>query len=402
MKDYLKRCWAVVELDSIAHNVEMIKRTLSPDCMLMSVVKADAYGHGDKYVAGELARLGVDWFGVSNIDEAVSLRTQGVTHPVLVFGATPCGCADALSRYNITQTVHSASYAKELQAAAKAAGVKLNVHVKTDTGMSRLGFVLDSGLEERSIAEMLELAGYTNLRAQGIYTHFACADEAAEASAIYTKTQYERFQRVIRELEARGLSFEIKHCCNSAGTVMYPEMHMDMVRTGIMLYGLLPSRDCAGKIDLKPAMELYSVVSMVKEIEAGASVSYGRTYTADRKTKVATVPIGYADGFGRELSGKARMLVRGSYASVIGRVCMDQLMLDVTHIDGVKEGDVVTIVGSDRSSSLTFDEMAELSGTINYEKVCLVSRRVPRVYRRGGRDIGVVDYVRGERYTHIV
>lgn len=396
MIDYLKRSWAVVNLDNIAHNINEIKRMLSPRCMLMGVVKADAYGHGDKYIAGELARLGVNWFGVSNIEEAISLRIQGILHPILIFGVTPCEYAKALNEYNITQTVHSASYAKELQTAAQAAGVDLDAHIKVDTGMSRLGFVLDNGFAERSASEILELAKFPNIRIQGIYTHFACADETADDSIAYTREQFSRFQKLTAKLENDGLSFEIKHCCNSAGAIMYPEMHMDMVRPGISIYGLSPSRDCSntGKICLKPAMELYSAVSMVKEITIGTAVSYGRRYTARSKTKVATIPIGYADGFERELSNKARMLVRGKYANVIGRVCMDQLMLDVTHIDGVRDGDIVTIVGNDGGQSLTFDEMAELSGTINYEKVCLIGRRVPRVYRRGGKDIGVVDYMR--------
>lgn len=399
MIDYLKRSWAVVNLDNVAHNIEEIKRVLTPRCMLMGVVKADAYGHGDKYIADELVRLGVNWFGVSNIEEAVSLRTQGIFHPILIFGTTPAGHAKALNEYNITQTIHSAAYARELQASAEDARVDLNVHVKIDTGMSRLGFVLDNGFAEQSIKEIIELAGYPNLRTQGIFTHFACADETPEDSVRYTKAQYKRFQDVISRLQASGVYFDIKHCCNSAGTIMFPEMHMDMVRPGILIYGLSPSRDCfdARKVWLEPAMELYSVVSMVKEIDSGTAVSYGRCYTANGKTIVATVPIGYADGFGRGLSNKARMLVRGKYANVIGRVCMDMLMLDVTHIDGVTAGDIVTIVGNDGENSLTFDEMAELSGTINYEKVCLIGKRVPRIYRRGGKDIGVVDYIRRGR-----
>lgn len=394
MINYLKRSWAVVNLDNISHNIEALKKTLSPHCRLMGVVKADAYGHGDKFIADELVRLGVNWFGVSNIDEALSLRAQGIFHDMLIFGVTPSEHVNLLNEYNITQTIHSAAYAMEIQDAAAGAGVRIKGHIKIDTGMSRLGFVVDNGFAVQSVKEIIEIAGLPNLQADGIYTHFACADEANDDSVTYTKRQYDRFLSLISELEAKGLSFSMKHCCNSAGTIMFPEMHMDMVRPGILLYGLLPGRDCKNKIDIKPAMELYSVVSMVKEISSGTPVSYGRAYTAPRKTKVATVPIGYADGFGRELSNKARMLVRGEYANVIGRVCMDQVMLDVTHIDGVSAGDLVTIVGTDGENSLGFDEMAELSGTISYEKVCLIGKRVPRIYRRGGKDVGVVDYIR--------
>lgn len=394
MVDYLKRCWAVVDLDNLAHNVKAIKEKLSPKSMLMGVVKADAYGHGDRHIAKELVRLGVDWLGVSNIEEAVSLREHGISLPILVFGITPIENAGLLNKYDITQTVHSAEYGHMLHEAAAKAGVKLDVHIKADTGMSRLGFLSYGGSAERAADGILEISKYPNLNEQGIYTHFACADELAEDSVAYTKMQYGRFCKIIERLEAMGLYFPIKHCCNSGGTALYPEMHMDMVRVGILLYGLNPSGECAGKIGLKPVMQLYSSISMVKEIDGGTPVSYGRRYTASRKTKVATVPIGYADGFVRGLSNKARMLVKGKFAEVIGRVCMDQLMLDVTHIDGVAEGDLVTIVGSDGGEVLSFDEMAELSGTVNYEKVCLIGRRVPRVYRREGKDIDVLDYVK--------
>lgn len=394
MIDYFKRSWAVVNLDHIAHNYKIIRNMLPARCMVMGVVKADAYGHGDKYIADQLVRLGVDWFGVSNLEEALSLRQQGIYHPILIFGVTPAENVRELNEYNLTQAVYSSSYAKELAAAAEAADVGLQIHIKVDTGMSRLGFVVDNGFLESSVEEIVEICEMPCFNPQGIFTHFACADELNEDSAAYTKDQYVKFCSIIQRLEERGVTFAIRHCCNSAGTICYPEMHMDMVRPGVVLYGLNPSDDCAGKVDLRPAMELYSSVSMVKEIATGTTVSYGRCYTAHRPTKIATVAIGYADGYERELSNKARMLVRGKFANVIGRVCMDQLVLDVTHIDGVKAGDTVTIVGRDGDNVLTFDEMADLSGTISYEKVCLIGKRVPRIYRQNGKDIGVVDYIR--------
>ncbi|MDL2232853.1 alanine racemase [Ruminococcaceae bacterium OttesenSCG-928-L11] len=394
MTDYLKRSWAVVNLNHLEHNFRLIRQTVSPHCMIMGVIKADAYGHGDKYIADQLVRLGVNWFGVSNLEEALSLRQQGIYHPILVFGVTPSENVRLLNEYNVTQTIYSAEYARELHAMAEEAGVGVQIHIKLDTGMSRLGFVLDNGFADTSLHEIEEICAMPRFNAQGIYTHFACADELNDDSIQYTRGQFARFMAVLEQLEARGLTFAIRHCCNSAGTINYPDMHLDMVRPGVILYGLNPSDDCAGKADLRPVMELYSSVSMVKEIAEGTPVSYGRCYTAHRTTKVATVAIGYADGYERELSNKARMLVRGQYANVIGRVCMDQLMLDVTHIDGVKAGDLVTIVGEDGSARLTFDEMAELSGTINYEKVCLIGKRVPRLYRQNGKDVGVVDYIR--------
>lgn len=397
MIDYLKRSWAVVNLDNIDHNVQSVKASLSKGCMIMGVVKADAYGHGDKFIADRLVRRGVDWFGVSNLEEALSLRGNGIFHPILIFGPTPAEHAKTLNTYNLTQTVYSAEYGFRLHRAAMAAGVELNIHVKADTGMSRLGFVLDNGFAGRSAAEIAEICALPNFNAQGLFTHFASADELTDDAVAYTRGQYAKFLELISRLDGMGVRFAIKHCCNSAAMILFPEMHMDMVRPGIALYGLSPSPDCAGRLNLKPAMELFSVVSMVKRIAEGTPVSYGRCYTAHRETAVATVPIGYADGYERELSNKAKMLVRGKLAPVIGRVCMDQLMLDVTHIPGVKEGDPVTIVGQDGENSLTFDEMAALSGTINYEKVCLIGKRVPRIYRQNGKDVGVVDFINGAR-----
>ena len=399
MTDYLKRSWAVVNLDHVAHNVAAIRRLLTPGTMLIGVVKADAYGHGDKYIADQLVRQGVNWFGVSNLGEALSLREQGIYHPMLIFGYTPAEHAAKLNEYNITQTVYSLEYARELQEAAAARGVDVGIHIKVDTGMSRLGFVLDNGFAARSAGEIAAVCAMPNLQAGGIFTHFAVADESGEESVAFTRGQHAAFLKIIGLLESQGITFPIHHCCNSAGTLMYPEMHMDMVRPGIILYGLAPSEDCAAlsAVELRPSMEFYTCVSMVKDIAEGTTVSYGRCYTAHRPTRVATVPVGYADGYERELSNKSRVLVRGQYAPVIGRVCMDQMMLDVTHIPGVSPGDVVTIVGEDGGKRLTFDEMARLSGTISYEKVCLIGKRVPRIYRQNGKDVGVVDFIRSKR-----
>lgn len=392
--DYLKRSWSVVSLDALAHNVRAVQSLLSPGCKLMAVVKADAYGHGDKFVADLMVQLGASWFGVSNLEEALSLRTQGIYHPILIFGVTPPEHLAMLNEYNLTQTIYSMEYARRLHAAAEAANVDIGVHIKVDTGMSRLGFVLGNGFAAKAIEEILEVCELPRFHADGIFTHFACADELEEDAVAYTRMQFELFTNTLHVLERNGKRFALRHCCNSAGTINYPEMHLDMVRPGIILYGIAPGPDCEGRADLRPAMELYSTVAQVKRIPAGTPVSYGRCYTAHRETVVATVAIGYADGYERELSNKARVLVRGQFAHVIGRVCMDQIMLDVTHIPGVSAGDLVTIVGWDGDHRLTFDEMAQLSGTIAYEKICLIGKRVPRIYRRGGKDVGMVHFVR--------
>ena len=384
---YQTRCRALISLDNLAHNVAEIKKLMRPGCLFMGVVKADAYGHGDLQVAKELERLGADMLGVSCFDEAVYLRENGIGAPILVLGPTPPEYAADLIRYGLKQTVHSAGYARALSAACVNLDEKIPVHIKVDTGMSRIGFHFGGG------EEILESASCESFDTEGIFTHFACADESDESAEVYTRMQFNRFCGLLRSLGAAGLTFRIKHCCNSGGAVRYPEMHMDMVRIGIAVYGLHPGADCAGLIDLRPVMELYSNVAAVKEIEAGVPVSYGRTFTAEKKITVATVSTGYADGYPRALSNAGRMLVRGQYAPVIGRVCMDYLMLDVTHISGVSSGDLVTVVGKDGENAVTLDEIAENSGTINYERACLVGKRVPRVYMREGREVSVRDYL---------
>ncbi|MCL2056082.1 MAG: alanine racemase [Oscillospiraceae bacterium] len=369
--DYMKRCRAVVDLDRIVHNYRAVRGFLAPACKLMASVKADAYGHGLEQVARELEALGADWFGVSCIEEGLSLRKYGISAPILNFGYTPQEYAKDLAENDITQTVYCMDYAKLLHDAAIRAGVTLEIHIKLDTGMSRLGFFPDELDDAEAVCKM------PHFHAGGIYTHLACADEANADAAAFTKSQFAKFTNAVRELESRGISFPLRHCCNSGGTVFYPEMHLDMVRPGIMLYGLCPGADLQGKIDIKPAMAWYSRVTMVKELPDGTPVSYGRTAQTVGARKIATVAVGYADGYPRAMSGRGRMIVRGQYTPVIGRVCMDQLMLDVTGIPGIEIGDAVTIAGD----SLPFDELARLCGTISYETVCLVGKRVPRVYQ---------------------
>lgn len=392
MVDYLKRSWAVVDLDAIAHNVHIIRDTLPSRTLFMGVVKADAYGHGDRYVARELEGIGVDWLGVAAISEAVSLRRSGITKPILIFGSTPVDRVSELDRYSLTQTVYSPEYAKALSDAARDRRLVINIHVKVDTGMGRLGFFAfeDPG---RAAEEIQTACGLPGLKCSGIYSHFSCADEAKPDSEAYTRRQYERFHLVADLLERGGTGSLLRHICNSAGTLRFSEYAMDMVRVGIALYGLNPGPDCGGILDLRPAMSLYSTVTMVKEVRPGLSVSYGRRFTTGHMSRLATVPIGYADGYDRTLSNRGRMLVRGRYAPVAGTVCMDQLVLDVTHIPQVREGDTAVIIGRDGEEALTLDEMAALTGTISYEKACLIGRRVPRVYRKGGAEAAVVDYV---------
>lgn len=391
MTDFLRRTWAQIDLDALAGNIRAIRGLLAPGCRLMSIVKADAYGHGDRYCARALADHGADWFGVSNIDEALSLRSAGIEQPILILGTTPPEMARALFENRITQTVFSSEYASRLSRAAVQAGATLEAHLKIDTGMNRIGF---DGFDADCAGQALEAARLPGLRFEGAFTHFSCADEDSSDAAAYTRAQFERFARVLGELESAGLRLNLRHCCNSAATLRYPEMHLDMVRPGLIQYGLLPDPCCAQIAALTPVMQLKSVVSMVKTIPAGRFVSYGRTLRTERETVVATVPIGYADGYHRSLSNLGEMLLRGRRARVLGRVCMDQLMLDVTHIPGTRPGDEVTVFGSCGGDFLPIESMAAAAGSLNYEMVCLIGKRVPRLYLRNAEPCGVAQYHR--------
>lgn len=391
--EFLRRSWAVVDLDKIDLNIRAIKEKLRPGCMIMGIVKADAYGHGDKYIADELIKLGVNWFGVSNLNEAMSLRNQGIYHPILILGTTPPNKAKVLCEYNITQAVFSLDYARKLQNQAERFGVTVTAHIKVDTGMGRIGFDADADLDT-AISQICEVCNYTNLHCDGIFTHFSSADEYNEDSIEYTNHQFSLFMKTCNLLEEQGFRFSLRHCCNSGGIVNYPSMQLDMVRAGILIYGLTPDKACDGKISLYPAMQLHSVVSMVKDVQTGSKLSYGRTFTAEHPMRIATVPIGYADGYHRMLSNRGKMLVNGQFANIVGRICMDQLMLDVTGIPDVTEGMQITIMGEENGNRITMEEIAALTDTVNYEIMCIIGRRVPRVYRRHGKDIGVVDYIR--------
>ena len=392
MNNYLKRSWAEIDLGALDYNVKQIRARLQPGCMLMGVVKADAYGHGAFHVARRLAACGVDWFGVSNLEEALELRRAGLTLPVLIFGVTPTEFAGVLARHGVTQTVYCADYAEELQAAAAACGVTVDVHIKLDTGMTRLGFLCDDASFERSVSELCAVAALPNLAARGIFTHFAAADAYEDDSPAFTQRQIARFSRMVEALAARGVVFALRHCCNSSGVLSYPQAHFEMVRPGNLLYGMEPSAQCRGMLKLRRVMTLRSVVASVKRVGAGAQVSYGRTYTLPEDATIAVVPIGYADGYRRAFSRRARMLVNGRYAPVIGTVCMDQLMLDVSAIPEVRRGDPVVVMGEQGEGCVSAEELAGLLDTINYEITCQLTKRLPRVYTENGRELGVECY----------
>lgn len=392
MQNFLKRTWAQINLDAVDGNISEIKNLLSPGVKLCAVVKADCYGHGFEYTALEMCRAGADWFAVSNLAEALQLRRAGIDRPVLILGYTPPDKAGELAYNDISQSVFSAEYAQSLSDNARLAGVRVNAHIKIDTGMSRIGFLYHDNLEDAgSVETAAAVCGLPGINPEGIFTHFSSAD--CKDGELFTRLQYELFRSCIDALGQRGIHFEIRHCCNSAAILDFPEMQLDMVRAGIILYGLYPAAYMKKRIRLIPVMELKSVVSMVKEVPDDTPVSYGRTcFTEDRRL-VATVPIGYADGYPRCLSNKMYMLVNGCKAYVLGNICMDQTVIDVTGIPGVKEGTTVTVFGSESGGFLGVDEIADRAGTVNYEIVCGVSRRVPRVYIKNGEIFETTDYM---------
>ena len=378
--DFLHRTWAEIDLDALVHNFDIIKKEAS-GAKLMAVVKADAYGHSARIVAPLLEQHGADAFAVSNIEEAITLRGCGITRPILILGYTPVSMAAQLYLNDISQCVYSPEYAAALSERASSDGVKVKVHIKLDTGMSRLGF---DCRDERlvGIDDAIAAARLKGFVFEGIFTHFAVSDRTETSEDGFTDKQYSRFCAAAERFEDAGLKPKYRHCCNSAAFCLDSDKHFDMCRPGIILYGLTPSSDLKLKEAFVPVMTVKSVVSMVKTIKKGDTVSYGRTFTADREMKIATVTAGYADGYPRLLSNKGYVLINGKRANIIGRVCMDQMSVDVSDIEDVKQGDEVTLFGK----TLPVELLADMCGTINYEIICGISPRVPRITVKGKKE----------------
>lgn len=389
-----KRFWAEVDLDAARYNFQQIKKGLNKETKLCCVVKANAYGHGAVYLAKLYEKLGADWFAVSNIEEAIQLRQSGIKLPVLILGYTPAECAALLAENAISQSVFSYEYGEELSKCAVEAGVQVNIHIKLDSGMGRIGFSCKHGKADlQSLEAAKQVCQMPNLNPEGVFTHFAVADEGENGEA-YTMAQYTHFTEAVNWLQTEGIAFSIRHCANSAGIADYPELQMDMVRAGVVLYGLKPSSAVLHCPPLKPVLSLKTVVSQVKEIEPGDCVSYGCTYRAEKKKKIATVPVGYADGFWRSNAKVGTcMLLHGKKVPIVGRVCMDQLMLDVSDISAVKPGDLVTVLGTDGGTTVSADDLANANSTINYEIVCAVGERVPRFFMENGEIVAVKDNI---------
>ncbi len=387
MKNTFKRAWVEINLDNIEHNINELKRLISRDVKLMAVVKADAYGHGFLETSKALLSGGADYLAVSFLDEAKQIRNHGIDAKLLILGYTAPKYADEIVDRCIIQTVYDYDVARAISVAAMKMNKKAKIHIKVDTGMSRIGFMIN----EEAIDTIINIAKLPMIDIEGIYTHFASADEEDPS---FTEHQFSSFLNFCNALEERGLKIPIKHVCNSAATIKYPHMHLNMVRTGIMLYGLNPAQNIdENKIYLKPAMEFKASIACIKTIPKGTPVSYGRIYVTEKDTKIATVSIGYADGFSRILTGKASMIAGDKLVPIVGRICMDFCMLDVTDVSDINISDEVIVFGKRGNLSIFVDNIAENIGTINYEVVSVIGKRVPRVYIRGGNIVNVLNYL---------
>ncbi|MCL6477722.1 MAG: alanine racemase [Peptococcaceae bacterium] len=369
--------WAEVDLKALAHNAREIRRVTDPQAEVMAVVKANAYGHGSVEVSKVALANGATRLAVARAAEGAELRRAGLEAPIIVLGYTPPGLIREVVEYGLEQTVYGVEYALMVNEQAAGMGAKVPVHIKIDTGMGRLGLMAGSS---SSVAGVKKIAALPHLEPVGIFTHFAAADSADKS---FTKRQWESFIGMINALSREGLEFPLKHCANSAAIIDLPENCLNMVRAGIILYGLYPSVEVnRQRMDLKPVMSFKTRVAQVKEVPAGYSISYGCTYITEKATVIAVLPVGYADGYSRRLSSRGEVLIRGRRAPVVGRVCMDQCMVDVGSIPGVVAGNEVVLFGRQGEQMLPVEEVAGWIGTINYEVVCMVGARVPRIYMR--------------------
>ncbi len=384
MKDYY-RVMANINLDAIYENVANAKKLLNPGTKLMAIIKADGYGHGAVQVAEMLGDL-ADAYGVAILEEGVELRRAGFDKPILILGYTPEPLYETMINEKISTAVFEYDMAEKMSKKACQMGKEAIIHIALDTGMSRIGFKTD----DESFEIIQKISKLPNIKIEGCFTHFATMDEIDKSKAM---VQFEKYSKFTEKLKNAGIDIPVCHVSNSAGIMEKPEVNLDMVRDGICIYGLYPSEEVdKDKLKLTPAMELKSFVSYVKILEPGVEIGYGGTYTTSKKTKVATIPVGYADGYPRSLSNKADVIIHGKRVPIIGRICMDQFMVDVTDLENVQTGDVVTLFGRDGDEYISIEEVADMSGSFNYEFVCDIGKRVPRVYYHNGVKIQTKDY----------
>ena len=388
----LKRTWAEISLDNLEHNYRALRARTPQGCKFLGVIKADAYGHGAVPVSGTLSELGCEYLAVSNLEEAVQLRRGGIRTPILILGYTPPEYADTMVFMDLTQEIHSLDYARALEERLRGTNYILNVHLKLDTGMGRIGFLAYGDHSE--LPQLAAFSQLTHLRVEGVFTHFSVADSRREDDERYTALQYARFCDALAELDSYGIRPTLRHCANSAVTILHPEFSLDMVRGGIALYGCAPDVDCEGLLDLRPVMTLRTTIAQIRDVAAGTPISYGRTFTAPRDLRMAVLPIGYADGLSRGLSGKVSFRLRGQDVPVIGRICMDMCMVDITSVSDAKAGDELTLFGYDEDGvRVPVERLAQASGTISYEILCTLSKRIARLYYSGGRQSEILQYI---------
>ena len=375
MEPYRKRAWAEISLNSLEENINIIRKNLLPQSEVMAVIKADAYGHGEGEICHKLEQIGIKYFAVSNLDEAVSVREHCDNGEILILGYTPPEYAEELENYNIIQGVVSLKHAADLSENARG---KIRCHIKVDTGMGRIG--LKHYNISDCVDEIEKIINFQKLSVEGVYTHLAVADSDNEGDITYTNAQIDYIINVYNELKNRGINLSHVHYLNSAGVCYHNSGRSTLARIGIIMYGLHPNYEMELPYELKPVLALKAIISQVKVINEGDFVSYGRTFCAKSSIKVATVTVGYADGYSRLLSSKGEALVQGQRCKIVGRVCMDQIVLDVSNLADVHAGEIVTLIGRDGEEIITADELASLYGTIGYEVVCGISKRVPRIY----------------------
>lgn len=372
-----RNTWAEISLDAIFHNVSSFKKYVGKQTKLMAVVKADGYGHGSVEIAKTAMEAGADYLAVALLDEALILRKSGIHSPLLVLGFTGEDGVEAAVENDITLTIFTKDVLKKVEQEAEKKEKTARIHLKIETGMNRIGLA--------NIKEVMEIAGAINSRfvqLEGAFTHFADADNTDPA---YTEKQFQRFQAMMNSLSENNISIPLKHCCNSAGAIQYPEMHLDMVRVGIGLYGLYPSEHLREKISLKQAMYLKTKPVMIKTVDQGEPISYGCTYRPEEKSVIATIPLGYADGFSRLLSNRGEVTARDKRVPIVGRICMDQSMVDVTSVKDINITDTITIFGEPSEGYIYMGEFADWIGTIHYEIACLIGKRIPRIYIKDGK-----------------
>lgn len=379
-----QRVYAKIDLDAIEHNIALVKQKIAPETKLMLVVKADAYGHGAVVIAKEFEKI-ADYFGVAEINEALELRAAGIRTPILILGYTSPSCYEIALKHDITLTIFRYENAKILSETAQALGKTAKIHLAVDTGMSRIGFCVSE--EEADLA--VEAAKCPGILVEGIFSHFATADSLNKTPSEVQRVLFECF---LKRLEQSGVRPPIRHFNNSAGILSFRKEY-DMVREGIILYGLYPSEDICAQFgslyDIRPAMELITHISHIKTLDAHQGIGYGYTYVTEKSIRVATIPVGYADGYPRALSNRGEVLIHGKRCPILGRVCMDQMMVDITNVPDAKIEDPVVLIGKDGNDRITAEEVGEAAYSFNYELVCGIARRVPRVYMRGGN---IVNY----------